>query len=116
MTTDGRPRRLEHAVHRVLVVGLAASGLLLIAGLVVALVGHSPPPEGPPPISAPLRGAAHRGGSELMELGLLLLIATPVFRVAVLGVDRAREGKLPSAAVARAVPALLGLSFVLGVG
>jgi hypothetical protein len=108
---------LRHAVHWALLGGLAASGLLLAVGLVVALVGKSPRPEGPPPsIAALLRGAARGDGTDLMELGLLVLIATPVLRVAVLAAGWAREGEIRFATVAGAVLALLALSFVLGVG
>jgi uncharacterized membrane protein len=110
-------RRLERWVHWTLLRGLVVSGLLLVAGLVVALARGQPRPVGlPPSLRSVLSGAIRGEGVDLLDLGLLALISTPVARVAVLAVGWAlnREGRF--AAVALVVLGLLGLGFALGVG
>jgi hypothetical protein len=110
-------RRLGLWVHRSLVAGLALGGLLMAGGLVLALAEGRPRPEGPPPrIGAVLRAAAGGDGVALMDLGLLVLMATPVVRVAVLAVGWGWEREWRFVAVALAVLALLGLSIAMGVG
>lgn len=113
---EQRPRyRLEHAVHWALFGGLSASTALLTCGLAGALIHGGPRPEGPPPPFVDiLRGAARGEPVALMGLGLLLLIATPVLRVAVLAVGWSLERNRRFAAVACAVLALLVVSFLLG--
>jgi uncharacterized membrane protein len=65
MATDTADARLERVVGRVLRVGVRASTACLVIGLVLSLFLH--------PSSA---------GSTLMTVGLLILMATPVARVA----------------------------------
>jgi uncharacterized membrane protein len=109
--------RLEHRVHRSLLAGLAVSGLLLVLGLGVALSRGGPRPEGPPPsLAAVLRGALRGDGVDLLDLGLLSLIGTPVLRVAVLAVGWMAAGERRFAAVAVVVLGLLGASLALGLG
>jgi uncharacterized membrane protein len=111
-----RPNRLQRLVHLSLLAGVAVSGVLLAAGLVVALVSGQPRPEGPaPPVAAVLRSAARGDGVGLLDAGLLLLIATPVLRVAVLAVGWGVEGSWRFAAVAVLVLGLLALGLVLGI-
>jgi hypothetical protein len=110
-------RDLGPWVHRSLITGLALGGLLMAGGMVLALVEGRPRPEGPPPsIGAVLRAAARGDGVALMDLGLLMLMATPVVRVAVLAVGWGWEREWRFLAVALAVLALLGLSVAMGVG
>ncbi|MBV8557098.1 MAG: DUF1634 domain-containing protein [Planctomycetaceae bacterium] len=117
MAEGSDPRWQEHSVHWSLLSGLAVSALLLALGLGLALIRGGPRPEGPPhPLSALLRGAAHGEGVDLLDLGLLILIGTPVLRVAVLAVGWWTMGDRRFAAVALTVLALLGLSLALGLG
>lgn len=113
---EPRPeRRLERAVHWALLGGLTASTALLLSGLVGAVARGGPRPDGPPrPFGEIARGAARGDPIALMALGLPLLIATPVLRVAVLAVGWALERNWRFAAVACAVLALLVASFLLG--
>jgi uncharacterized membrane protein len=67
-------RSLEQAVGRVLRVGIRASSVCLGNGLALALGGVAP-------------GLARR----LLTTGLIILLATPIARVAVSAVDYARE-------------------------
>ncbi|HXD21009.1 MAG TPA: DUF1634 domain-containing protein [Vicinamibacterales bacterium] len=66
--------RLEHAIGVVLRVGTVASSSLLAAGLVLALAGY--------------RDAVARA---LLEVGLVILLATPATRVVVSVVEYVRE-------------------------
>ena len=117
MAEAGDPHRLEHWVHHSLRAGLIVSGLLLASGLVSALIRGGPRPEGaPPPLPRVLRGAFRGEGVDLLDLGLLVLIGTPVLRVAVLAVGWGLAGRWRFAAIALAVLALLGVSLELGLG
>jgi hypothetical protein len=111
------PARPTRWVHRVLLTGVVAAGLLLATGLVVAVAGGRPRPVGPPASvhTLPARLAAGDGVA-LIELGVLVLVLTPAVRVSVLAAGWALAGECRSAAVAVAVLALLGLSVWLGLG
>lgn len=113
---DDGSGRLGRWVHRTLLSGLVASGLLLASGLAVALARGLATRSGPPPpLRAVLAGATRGDGSDLLDLGLLVLIATPVVRVAVLAIGWAIDRNWRFAAVALAVLALLGAGMALGV-
>jgi hypothetical protein len=113
----GENQRLGHWVHRSLLAGLTLSGVLLIVGLALALTRAQPRPEGPPPpMAAVARGVVAGNGADLMALGLLALMATPVLRVAVLGLGWGMEREWWFLAVAAVVLGLLGLSLALGLG
>ena len=111
MAEGGDPRWMEHSVHWSLLSGLAVSRLLLRIGLGLALIRGGPRPEGPP---HRFQGVLPRGGTgecvDLFDLGLLILIGTPVLHVAVLAVGWWMMGDRRFAAVALTVLALLGLS------
>jgi uncharacterized membrane protein len=115
MTPDKHP--LEHWVHRTLTSGVVVSGVLLILGLVLTLVRGEPRPVGPPPgLRAILRGVLNGEGMALLYLGLLVLIVTPVLRVAVLAIGWLVLGPRWLAGVALVVLGLLVVGIVLGVG
>lgn len=99
---DSNARALEQAVATVLRVGVLTSSLITIAGAVVTLVSsatrsaartsvaqirrgvlHPAGLNAPHTISSVFGGLGHREGPALVMLGALLLIATPVLRVAV---------------------------------
>jgi uncharacterized membrane protein len=114
---DHRRRALERAVHRSLLAGLLLSGFLLVVGLVIALTAHEGRGTGPPPPLAALIADALTGrGLAVLDLGLLILMATPAVRVAVLVVGWWMAGEKRFAVVAATVLALLAASFVLGLG
>lgn len=132
MTATPDPR-LERAVTLVLRIGVALSSSCIVAGTVVSLVapgtrradaaalpalrrGASHPPGLPryDTIGAVLHGFGHRLGPSLVMLGVLLLVATPVVRVAtssvIFAVQRDRRFVIVTALV---LAVLLG-SFALG--
>jgi hypothetical protein len=117
MMKSHRPGRLEHWVHLSLLTGLLFSGSLLVWGLVVTLVDGQPRPEVPPPPLRDVVSAASSGnGVALIYVGLLVLIGTPILRVAVLALGWGVAGNRRFLAVSLAVLTLLGVSFFLGVG
>jgi uncharacterized membrane protein len=117
MSKPDHPHRLEHWVHLTLLGGLLLSGVCLIVGLCVALLSGQPRPEGmPPPFWDVLLASFAGNGAALIEVGLLLLIATPIMRVAVLALGWGLAGNRRFMAVSLVVLALLLISFFLGVG
>lgn len=117
MDDDRRRQVLEIAVHWTLLAGLAVSVVLMVIGLVLALGGGQPRSSGPPPpIASLLRGAFKGQGRDWIDLGLIVLIATPGLRVIVLGFGWAFERQWRFAAVAATVLTLLTASMFLGFG
>jgi len=109
--------RLEHWVHLSLLAGLILSGGLLILGLCVALLTGQPRPKAPPPPFREVLAAAVAGdGAALIYVGLLVLIGTPILRVAVLAVGWGMVGNRRFMTVSLVVLALLVISLYLGVG
>lgn len=117
MSTNSSEHRLEHWVHWSLLSGLLLSATLLSLGLIICLVSGQPRPLGPPPsVSTILRGVRHSQGVSLIELGLLVLMGTPVLRVAVLALGWLLDREWRFAGVAFTVLGLLAVSVVLGMG
>ncbi len=116
MANGNDSHRLEHLVHWSLLLGVSLSGLLLGSGLILAIVhGHLAPQPKPPQIGEVIHDAFTGHGSALMRLGLIVLMATPVVRVAVLAVGWAFSRNYRFALVALIVLALLALGVTLGV-
>jgi uncharacterized membrane protein len=120
--------RTEAAIGVVLRIGVAVSLLVIAAGTLRSFVqdgGYGTLASDVPRLAGPA-GAFPRSGSWLLGglkalngqaiivAGLLLLIATPVMRVAVSIVVFARERDRTYTAIAAAVLMLLLLSFALG--
>ena len=85
---NGRSLRLERLVERALTLGVAASGIFLLAGLFV-------------------------GSDTLLRTGIVLLMLTPVVRVAVLTLGLFRDGDRRFGFVSLAVLAVLLTGIVL---
>jgi uncharacterized membrane protein len=107
--------RVVHWVHYGLLSGLIVSGSLLVLGLVIVFSRQEPRPVGIPEVGFELLRHALRGdGVAVLNLGLLVLILTPVLRVAVLVVGWCQERDWAFAAIALSVLILLGISMGLG--
>lgn len=76
-----RRRNLNEVVHGVLLFGLAASTILMLVGLGLDLLRHRDVPTAVPGLAETFRRVAVARPSGFLTLGLLVLIATPVFRV-----------------------------------
>ena len=113
--TKPKRDRLAHVVHICLLTGLVASAALLLIGLIVAVGGGEPRPEGlvtDPRVLLPQ--AAKGSGVAMLQLGLWLLLFTPVSRVVVLAVGWGARREWSFAATAVVVLCLLAASIMLG--
>lgn len=131
MKTDARLEvAAEILISRLLRSGVAISATLLVIGTVLVFHHHplyrsspddlptltSPDSEYPHSIREVLRIAGEGRGQGIAMLGLLLLIATPVVRVAVSIVLFAMERDWLFTTITAIVLALLLLAFVIGAG
>jgi uncharacterized membrane protein len=125
--------RLEGFVSGVLRAGVTVSSLVVISGIAVTLASASSrasasravgqlrrgilSPSGlqaPHSVPAVIRAVGHGGGPALMMLGLLLLILTPVMRVAVSVVGFALDRDRRYVLITLTVLGVLIGSFALG--
>ena len=112
----GAPDALARTVHWTLLLGLVASALMMVFGLIVAVAKNEPRPEAlTTDLPQLLRIAADWSGVAWMELGIFGLMFTPVLRVIVLMIGWAIERDWRMALVALVVLALLGVGLTLGV-
>lgn len=106
--------RLDHAVSRLLLVGLSLAILLMLAGAVLAgtgtgtLIGHESS------ISDLPRALAGLEPGGFFDLGLLVLLATPVARIVALLVGFARRRAWLFSGISLVVLVMLALSAFLG--
>jgi uncharacterized membrane protein len=106
---------VDRLIHYTLLAGVSISATLLVVGLSIVLARGTPRPEVAPPLSEILRQAFMANGVDLIYLGLLLLMITPVARVMMLVYGYARIGWRRFALVSLLVLLLLGTGFALGI-
>jgi uncharacterized membrane protein len=125
---NDRARAVELLISNLLRVGVAASLLLVAAGTVISFVHHpdyltqppalqrltTPGAAFPHTIRDVIRGVEDFRGQAIVMVGLMLLIATPVARVAVSILGFVYERDRRYVIITTIVLALLVLSFVLG--
>jgi uncharacterized membrane protein len=121
-------RKVELLISNLLRVGVVSSLIVVVIGLAVSFLHHADyvhsrtelqqvtSPDHPTwhTLGELARGVAHFRGEAIIMAGLLLLIATPVMRVAVSIVAFLVERDWVFALVTAFVLAMLILSFVLG--
>jgi uncharacterized membrane protein len=110
-----KERQIDHLIHYTLLTGVYMSAILLMAGLFIVLVRGTPRPEVAPPLSEILHQAFMANGVDLIYLGLLLLMITPVARVMMLIYGYARIGWWRFALISVLVLLLLGTGLALGI-
>lgn len=125
---DERVRRVEILISNLLRVGVTASLVVVVVGTLLSFV-HHPDYMGSPPalqrlttpgaafphtMSEVARGIIHLHGQAVIVAGLMLLIATPVVRVAVSIFAFIYQRDWIFVLITAIVLALLLLSFVLG--
>ncbi len=76
------PRGLDEAIHRILIVGLVVSASLFLVGLGLSLVEGQPLPTQAMAPGEALRQMLAMQPAGFLSLGLIVLIATPMLRVA----------------------------------
>jgi uncharacterized membrane protein len=106
---------VDHLIHHILLAGVLISAILLMSGLSIVLIQGTLLPEIAPIPSEILSHAFKANGVGLIYLGLLLLMMTPVARVAMLVYGYARIGWWRFALVSLLVLLLLVAGLVLGV-
>lgn len=124
---DGQVRAIERLIGRLLRIGVNASLVLIVLGSIISFArpaGHQtaadlaaltgPAGEFPRSIRWLAAGLRQLDGQAIIVLGLLILIATPVLRVAVSVVAFVRQRDRAFVIITSLVLALLILSFVLG--
>jgi uncharacterized membrane protein len=125
---SSEPRWVDRMISWVLRGGVTISLVVVIAGLIITFVHHpeyfrSRPALGaltnagtsyPSSIASVIEGVREFRGQAIVTLGLLLLIATPVVRVAVSIAVFVIEGDRLYVVITTAVLGFLILSFVLG--
>lgn len=102
------------AVARTLTAGVAASLAAMAAGYALALLRGGPLPAAATPLADLAAGLRALDPGAVMSLGLLLLLATPAARVAVLVWQFARRREWLFAAVSLTVLGILAASVALG--
>jgi uncharacterized membrane protein len=117
-------QRIETVIANLLRAGVMLAAGLVLAGAAIFLVHHGGERldrhafHGEPPdlrsVGGVLRGVAALHGRDVIQLGLLVLIATPMARVAFAVFGFARQGDRMYAAIALLVLALLGFSLAVG--
>jgi len=127
---EDKVRKVELAISALLRVGVLTSLLVVLAGTVVTFVHHphylsshhdlgpltTPGAVFPHSLPSLVRGLEHGQGRAIVMAGLLLLIATPVLRVAVSVLAFVYQRDRIFVGITTVVLTLLLVSFVLGRG
>jgi Predicted membrane protein len=128
MIDERLERQVELFISWLLRIGVMVSAALVIIGMAMSFSNHplyrsshaelgaltSASGIYPHTVTSVLRSVREGHGQGIAMLGLLLLIATPVFRVAVSVILFARERDVLFVVMTSTVLALLILSFILG--
>jgi uncharacterized membrane protein len=109
-------RDLDMVVHRLLIVGLAASSLLMVIGLILDVALHRQMPTAIPDLGELFARVLAGRPSGFLSLGLLVLLATPIVRVIGSIAAFAYERDWHYAVVSLIVLLVVVLSVVLGQG
>jgi len=127
-TDKEKSRQVELLISNLLRIGVAMSLAIVLIGTIVTFVRHPDYVSSktelhrlttrdatfPNTIASSVNAAVHGQGRGIVMLGLLLLIATPVMRVAVSILGFVYEKDMMFVVITTTVLALLLLSFVLG--
>lgn len=127
---DEKVRKVELAISSLLRIGVLSSLLIVLAGTVVTFVHHprylshrhdlgpltKPGAEFPHTIGSLVQGLQHGQGRAIVMAGLLLLIATPVMRVAFSVLAFVYQHDRVFVVITSIVLTLLLVSFFLGRG
>jgi uncharacterized membrane protein len=127
---EDKVRKVELTISALLRIGVVTSLLVVLVGTTVTFVHHphylssrqdlgpltKPGAEFPHSIPTLIRGLQHGQGRAIVMAGLLLLIATPVLRVAVSVLAFVYQRDRTFVIITTVVLALLLTSFVLGRG
>jgi len=111
------PDRLARCVHLSLLGGALISALLLVLGLTLTFARNEFRPQAAElHLTKLIRGALAGNGPALLDLGIFLLMLTPIARVGVLCIGWLLERQFRLALVSLCVLVLLGISVMIGTG
>lgn len=74
-------KNFDEVLHKLLIIGLGLSVLLILFGLALSLVKHEPIPTTVPSLKIIVAQVLSLQSSGFLILGILVLIATPIIRV-----------------------------------
>ena len=125
---SNEPRWVDHLISYVLRGGVTISVAVVLTGVIITFLHHpdyfrsrpalgaltNPGTSYPSTVGAVIEGVRARNGQSIVTLGLLMLIATPVARVAVSIAVFVIERDRLYVVITAVVLALLLLSFVVG--
>jgi uncharacterized membrane protein len=111
-----QPADLDRTIGRLLTIGTYASVLLLAIGCVLLFANRIDPLAGGPPLEPGLivDDILHLRPAGFMWLGLVVVLATPVARVAVSLVGYVNRGERRMALVAALILVVIAASIALG--
>ena len=109
-------RELNEVVHRMLIVGLALSTVVLFVGLALSAIFHQPAPSRVLGFRQVFEGLERGSPPSILSLGILLLIATPVLRVFGSLVEFVAKKDWRYAGITFLVLLILALSVLIGKG
>ena len=126
--TSGRVRKVELLISNILRLGVITSLCIIVAGTLLSFVHHpsyvwapaelqrltAPGAAFPHTVAEVLTGVADLRGQAFVSIGLLILVATPVARVAVSIIAFAYQREPIFVVITTTVLLLLLLSFALG--
>jgi uncharacterized membrane protein len=107
-------RELNEVVHRMLILGLVLSTLCLFAGLGLSAITHHALPSKVSGLRQILDGLKRASPPSFLNLGILLLIATPVLRVLGSLVEFAEKRDWRYVLVTSVVLIILAISVAVG--
>lgn len=106
--------RLEHLISRVLRTGVLTCLVLVVVGFILLAI-H---PAGAMHMVLPLReifpAMLHGQGTAFIDLGILVLLATPLARVIITGIGFAWQREWPFALISLVVLLILMASIIIG--
>jgi len=111
-----RRHEINTVVHRVLIVGLAISTVLILFGLGLDILRHRQVPTDAPTFREVFRRTAELRPSGFLTLGLLVLVATPIMRVIGSTIAFLYERDWRYALITFVVLVVVTLSLLLGQG
>jgi uncharacterized membrane protein len=118
-SSEKRVSQVEVTISRVLRAGVLLSGGIISLGMLdLSLLhhGHAGTQAAPKSLAGIWFGLAHADPSSIVVVGLLLLVATPVIRVAVSMIAFAVSHDLLYVGITSLVLAILLFSFLSGLG
>ena len=80
-TTAERWHELNEVVHKMLMAGLTISTVLIVAGLILSGISRQPVPTSASGFRQALQDLKSGSPAGLLNMGILILIATPIIRV-----------------------------------